>query len=247
MRTCELFSAGLIALLDGTAITGGRTAATTALAVDALGINGPLTVGLLGSGFEAREHARALASLHGIASLTVFSPNPESRKAFADELGPELGIRIEPVKSPEEVLESASVLICAARSRDETPIFRGSKLPPATLVLSIGSTVPEQREIDADTVRRASVIFADSIDEVMESGDMVAARLAGVLIEDKIKSLADLVSGRTTVRQTGEGIVLYKSVGSALQDISVAAMCVERARERGLGTVLPCSIQVNQK
>jgi ornithine cyclodeaminase/alanine dehydrogenase len=88
------------------------------------------------------------------------------------------------------------------------------------MVVSIGSTVPERREVDAEVVRRADVIVADVPDEIAnETGDMIAAREAGVAFDDKIVSLAEVVQGRVNVKQTPGNIVLFKSVGSGLQDI----------------------------
>ena len=86
-------SAELVALLDGNSITGYRTAATSALAADLLAPPGPLTVSVLGSGFEAKKHVRALAAVRELKSVQVFSPRAESRDRFARELA-DLGTAI---------------------------------------------------------------------------------------------------------------------------------------------------------
>ena len=116
------------------------------------------------------------------------------------------------------------------------------------MVISIGSTLPEQFEIDPEVVRRAESIVADVPEEVMhETGDMLAARAAGVDFESKIVALADLVQGHCAVRQRADNIVLFKSVGSALQDIAVSEMCFEKARQDGLGARLPVALSVKGK
>ena len=108
------------------------------------------------------------------------------------------------------------------------------------LVISIGSTVPEQREVDPEVVARAATIVADVPEEVAtETGDMIAARAAGVDFDDKIVSLADIASGRRHVHQASDTIVMFKSVGSGLQDIAVSALCYARALATGTGTALP--------
>jgi ornithine cyclodeaminase/alanine dehydrogenase len=92
-------------------------------------------------------------------------------------------------------------------------------------------------------VRRADVIVADVPDEIAnETGDMIVAREAGVAFDDKIVSLADVVRGRANVKQTADNVVLFKSVGSGLQDIAVSEMCWTRAESAGVGTVLPMDI-----
>jgi alanine dehydrogenase len=239
-------SAELVALLDGNSITGFRTAATSALALDLLAAPGPLTVGVLGSGFEAKKHVQALASVRELKSVQVFSPRAESRERFARELA-ELGTVIVPANSPEEAVAGSSLVICAARSYDETPILLGGWLEPGMTVVSIGSTVREQREVDPEVIARADVVVADVLDEVVgDSGDLIAAREEGI-DPNRIVSLADVVGGREPGRTGAEQVVLYKSVGSAVQDLAVAAMCVRRARESGLGATLPIRIQPVRK
>lgn len=239
-------SAELVALLDGNSITGYRTAATSALAADMLAAPGPLAVAVLGSGFEAKKHVQALASVRGLKSVQVFSPRAESRERFARELA-ELGTVNVPASSPEEAVAGTSLVICAARSYDETPILLGRWLEPGMTVVSIGSTVREQREVDPEVIARADVVVADVLHEVLgDSGDLIAAREEGIA-PNRVASLADLVGGREPGRTSAEQIVLYKSVGSAVQDLAVAAMCVRRARESGLGATLPIRIQPVRK
>jgi ornithine cyclodeaminase/alanine dehydrogenase len=178
--------------------------------------------------------------------VQVFSPRAESRERFARELA-ELGTVIVPVNSPEEAVAGTSLVICAARSYDETPILLGRWLEPGMTVVSIGSTVREQREVDPEVIARADVVVADVLHEVLgDSGDLIAAREEGI-DPNRVASLADLVGGREPGRTGAEQIVLYKSVGSAVQDLAVAAMCVRRAQASGLGATLPIRIQPVRK
>jgi ornithine cyclodeaminase/alanine dehydrogenase len=234
----------LVALLDGNSITGYRTAATSALAADLLAVPGPLTVGVLGSGFEAGKHLRAIAAIRDVTAARVYSPRATSRERFAAGLA-HLGFPVEPVISARTAVADAALVICAARSRDESAVLLGRWLTPGMTVVSVGSTVPEQREVDSETIGRADVIVADVVDEVLrDTGDLIAARAAGIDVGDRVASLAALVSG-TCAGRTGEGqVVLYKSVGSAVQDLAVAAMCVRAARDGGLGTQAAIPVEV---
>jgi alanine dehydrogenase len=231
----------LTALLDGHSITGFRTAATSALAADLLAPAAPLRVAVIGSGFEAQNHVRALAAIRTLSSVTVFSPNPASRTRFTQELA-DLGMPLGTAESAEEAVDGADLVICAARSRDEQPTLR--QVPAGATVVSIGSTLPEQRELATEVIARAQVIVADMVDEVIhDTGDMIAAEKAGVDFAGNVVSLAGIVSGRANGRPADpDAIVLYKSVGSATQDLAVAAMCVRRAAELSLGTKLPVTI-----
>src|SRR5207237_4120725 len=138
--------------------------------------------------------------------------------------------------SPEAAVEQASLVICAARSYDETPTLRGAWLRPGSTVVSIGSTLREQREVDPETISRADVIVADMVEEVLhDSGDLIAATAAGIDATERTRSLASVVGGRSSGRTDDEQIVVYKSVGSAVQDLAVAAMCVAAAEKAGVG------------
>ncbi|WP_329343415.1 ornithine cyclodeaminase family protein [Streptomyces sp. NBC_01352] len=225
----------LVALLDGHAVTGYRTAASSALAADLLSLPGPLNVAVIGSGFEARNHVRAVAAVRELKSVRVYSPRQESRTSFAADLA-DLPAAVSAVDSAESAVAEATLVICAARSRDESPTLLGEWLRPGMTVVSIGSTLPEQREVDTTVIARSDVIIGDVVDEVRDdTGDLIAARAAGVDVVG-IGSLADLVAGRHSGRTAPEQIALYKSVGSAVQDLAVAAMCVRNAERLGLGT-----------
>lgn len=233
----------LAALIDGNQITAIRTAATAALAVDALAPQRPLRVAMIGAGFEARSQLQALHAARSIRSVAVFSPTPASRQRFAEDFSALLGLEIHAAGTPQQALEGADVVICAARSRDESPVLRGEWLAPGMTVVSIGSTLPEQREVDVEVIRRASLIVADMADEVShDTGDLIAATRDGVEFAHKLHALADLIGQRVPGRRSPEDIVVYKSVGSALQDVATAEMLLERARMQGVGTVLPVSI-----
>lgn len=231
----------LSALIDGNRVTGLRTAATAALAVDRLAPQRPLAVGVIGSGFEARNALECLAAVRTLKSVNVFSPTPASRERFAEGFRPALDMTA--VASAEAAVQGVDVVLCAARSRDETAVLRGAWLPAGATVVSLGSTLPEQREVDEETMARAACIVADMPEEVAhDTGDGIAAAKAGVDLSARLVSLSDLVAGRIGARRSDADIVLYKSVGSALQDVVVAEMLLARARQLGRGVEMPASI-----
>ena len=234
-------SMALTALIDGNRVTGVRTAATATLAVDLLAPRAPLRLAVIGSGFEARNALECLRAVRELSTVLVFSPTPASRERFAETFRSALDIHA--TDGAEEAVQQADVVICAARSRDESPVLRGSWLPPGATVVSLGSTLPEQREVDVETMARAACIVADMPHEVAhDTGDSLAAARAGVSIADKLVPLAALAAGQIAPRRAGTDIVLYKSVGSALQDVVIAEMLLARAKQQGLGVHLPASI-----
>jgi len=236
----EQETGALAALVDAHLITAYRTAATSAVAVDAMAPAGPATLGVLGSGLEAQMHARAIAGIRPVGAMRVYSPTPARREGFAANLGGELGVRCIAVSSAEEAVQGASIVVAAARSRDETPILRGRWLREGMLVVSIGSTLPEQREIDEDVVADRDIIVCDICEEVIaETGDMLAAKAAGVAFEHKVVSLNELMTGAAADRLARARRPMFKSIGAAIQDIVVAELVVNKAVAAGLAQATP--------
>jgi ornithine cyclodeaminase/alanine dehydrogenase len=237
-------STELVALLDAARITATRTAATSALAADLLAPLGALRVAVIGSGLEARNHVLALAAVRRLDSVAVYSPTDARRAALAELIERELGVEAVAAGHAQQAVAGADLVIAAARSRDESPTLRGAWLRAGATVVSIGSTLPEQHEVDTEVIKRAALIVADVPDEVAdETGDMLDAAAAGVDFRDRLHSLHELVAGALAGRRSAGRIALYKSVGSALQDLAVAELCLTRARELGLGTPLPISVE----
>ena len=134
-------------------------------------------------------------------------------------------------------------MVCASRSRDGGPVFKAEWLKPGMTIVSVSSTLPEQRELDVETMQRATLIVADMPEEVLhETGDALAVKAAGDDIENKIVSLGDVISKKIIARQKPDDILIYKSVGSALQDIVTAEMLLRNARTESLFQDMPESI-----
>jgi ornithine cyclodeaminase/alanine dehydrogenase len=225
----------LAALVDGGLATAFRTAATSAVAIDRLAKPGPLRVGLLGSGVEAHHHLEALASIREIASVKVFSPRAANREAFAATFGDTLGIAVTAEDTPQAAIGDMDVVVAAARANGEQPILLGSWIAPDQIIASIGSTLPEQRELDVSVIEGADLIVCDTLDEVVEeTGDMIAALAAGQDISGKLMSLNEAMQPSADTRIAGARYPLYKSVGSGLQDVIVAELALERAVAAGL-------------
>lgn len=220
----------LAALIDGNQITDIRTAASAVVAVNAAKPEGALKVGVIGSGALARGMLTVLSAVRDVALARVFSPRESSRQRFADDFKASHNLTVEVMDSPEAAIDGVDVVVCAARAKNEEPVLLGEWLKPGTIVLSVGSTLPEQREVDVAAMERANVIIADMPEEVIhETGDSLEAIKAGVDVDGKTVGLDEVVSGRKPARHSESDIVLYKSVGSALQDVVIAEMLLRRA------------------
>lgn len=238
---------GFVGMIDAYYVTSFRTGATSAVAVDRICTAGAKSMAVLGSGSEASAHVRAIAAVRPISALRVYSPTAANCAAFAARMQLELGIPSIAMASPEAAVDGADIVVACARSRGEKPTIYGSWLRPGMVVVSIGSTLPEQREIDASVVDVCDLIVCDMVEEVVdETGDMIAAKAAGIDFRGKLGSLNDLMTGKLDARVAAARLPMFKSVGAALQDIVIAELVLECALERGLATLLPAEFQIRR-
>ena len=225
-------SGELLAMVDADEITRLRTAATTALAGSLLAPGATTALALIGSGFEAEGHLRLFASVWPLERVLVYSRSPTRRAAFAARMAGELGIDVRPAGSMEEAVAGASVSVLATKSSE--PVVEGRAFPAGAVVLSVGSTRPDLRELDRESLRRAVVLLVDDVAAVCaESGDIIDALETQALPRERIVAMSALAE--TPVPDGDRDLRVFKSVGTAVHDIALAAAVIARARERGVG------------
>lgn len=204
-----------LALIDGTWITELRTAAVSAVGVDALTPPGPKVVAMLGSGALARSHALALRAVRPVSELRIWSRNPENVRRCAKETDGK------PCASAEEAVRGADI-VCTVTNASE-PVLKGAWLKPGALVCAVGAPRPTWRELDDEAMR--NVVVADSREAALnESGDVILSK-AEVYAE-----IGELLAGTKFRPQAGATIV-FKALGQAIED-AVAARLVFDAFKR---------------
>ena len=222
----------LLAIMDAQHLTTLRTGATSAVATRRLARPGPAVVALLGSSVEARAQLDAMQEAGYVKSARVFSPTVANRKKLADDYRRQFDMDIVDVGSAEEAITGADLVLAAVKS-SETVVY-GRWLKPGAHVNSVGTARRDQREIDPETFTRSARIIVDTKEGVLgEAGDAVAAKDA--LAAKEIHELSELVCGKTPGRAADDQITLFKSVGTGIQDIALAAIIYQKARERGVG------------
>ena len=219
-----------LAIVDGRRITDFRTGAASGVVGRKLPIDGDVTVGVLGSGHQARAQLCALAAVYDIALAEVFSPTPANREAFSRELGEELGISIKPVEAPDQACRGKTVVAAATMSRREEPVVLGEWLESCQLLLAVGNTRPQFREIDQRCFEMAETVVIDSVHALTEAGELVEAVEGGRLGDQKQVLLSELVAAGEALQS--HQMVIFKSVGTALQDLALAGKCYEHMLER---------------
>jgi len=212
-----------LAWLDGDEITARRTAATSALAASWLARADARHLAIVGAGRVARLLAAAHRVCRPIERVTVWARAPARAESLADELAGQ-GFVARAATSVEEALADADIVSCATLARE--PIVRGKWLRAGSHLDLIGSFAPAMREADDDCFAGAT-IAVDSDDAATKSGDLIGPIARGVVDPGAIATLADLARGRRRGRSDDRERTVFKSVGSALEDLA-AAMLVHR-------------------
>jgi alanine dehydrogenase len=216
----------VLAILDGSIITDLRTGAASGVAARAVSLTEPVRVAVIGSGNQARTQLESIAAVYRIASAAVYSPTPANREAFATEMSAKLGFPIEAAASAKAAVQGRSVVVTASNARTSEPIVLGAWLDDCRLLCAVGNTRAQFSELDMQCFAGAALIVADTEHAFHEAGEFRRATEAGVLPEAKRATLAQLVSNAVAVPR--EGLVVFKSVGSALQDLALAGRYYER-------------------
>jgi ornithine cyclodeaminase/alanine dehydrogenase-like protein (mu-crystallin family) len=216
------------AVMDGEALTLRRTAATSALAARALCAPAPTTLLMVGTGRLAEWLVRAhVALVPGIARVLVWGRRPERARALAGRLAalhPGPSIEFDSVASLEAASRQANLISCATTSTE--PLVRGDWLAEGTHLDLVGGFKPGMREVDDAAVARARVVVDTYAGALSEAGDLVQPMQRGVIDRSHVRAeLAEVLRRERVVRQSAADVTLFKSVGTALEDLA-AARCV---------------------
>lgn len=221
----------LLALVEADRLGQLRTGAASGVAARLLAKSGARTLGVIGSGWQAESQVACIrAAVPSVERVVAYARNAERLADFCRRVGAE----------PGEYNRDAAqqdVVVTATTSRD--PVLRGEWLREGALVCAIGANRIQARELDNAVVERASFVCCDSVEQArIEAGDLAEPVERGVLDWLEVHELAEVAAGELPGRQSDADVVLFKSLGIAAEDLAVAALVVERARERGLGTAL---------
>lgn len=225
------------ALLDGTAITATRTGACSALSARLLAREDAAVLAVLGTGVQARSHARAMCRVRPVRQIRVAGRAPAKAAALAAELAEALDVEVRAVASYAAALDGADIA-CATTHAVE-PVIRRAWLTPGVHVTSVGYN-PAGREVDDATIADALVCVESRRAALAPfpagSNDLLVPISDGVITAEHVHAeLGELVAGSKPGRTSPDQITLYKSVGVAVQDAAAAALVIAAAHERGLG------------
>jgi alanine dehydrogenase len=217
-----------VAVMDGTAITAIRTGACSALSARLLARPDASVLAILGTGVQARSHARAVCRVRPITEVRIAGRDPAKARALADELA-DLAATVRAVDGYADALGGADIA-CATTHAVE-PVVRREWLDPGTHVTSVGFNAAG-REVDDATIADA-LIVVESREAALAphpggASDLLGPLRAGIITGD-LAELGEIVRGTRPGRTDPDQITLYKSVGVAVQDAAAVALVLNHS------------------
>jgi ornithine cyclodeaminase/alanine dehydrogenase-like protein (mu-crystallin family) len=227
----------LTALLQADHLGQMRTGAASGVATKYMARPDAATVGIFGTGKQARTQLLAACKVRPIKHIAVHSRNEDNRRQFCAEMTTLCQCPVEPASRPQDAAQQKDIVITATTSRD--PVLLGEWLSDGTHLNIVGSNMMTKAEIDVATVRRAKMVVVDSKEQAhLEAGDFRQAIADGVLHWPNVRELGHVIVGRTPGRIDASDITLFKSLGLGIEDITTAARIVAKAKANNVGRMI---------
>ena len=215
-----------LAQIDGNEITSRRTAAASALAASYLARPDARTLLVVGSGRVGALLPEAYRAVLPIEKIWIWDRDAASATALADKLQAQ-GMDAHATADLEAAAAGADVLSCATLSSQ--PLVNGAWLEAQSHLDLIGSFTPSMREADDACFGKPARLYVDTTEALQKSGELLGPMSRGVFAADDIVgTLADLTRGTAAGRQAETGRTVFKSVGTALEDLAAAMLVYEQ-------------------
>jgi alanine dehydrogenase len=226
-----------LCLVDSPSVNPYKTGATGGVGVDALASEDAGTVGVIGSGVQAKAQLLATTVVRDVDDVRVYSPTPAHRQAFATTMNGRLDADVRAVGAVSDAADGADVVVTATRATE--PVVTWDDLSPGTHVTAMGQSHPERRELDAETIARGVYVPDHRGRAELASGELLLAR------EDERSGrpdvhaeLGEVIAGTAPGRTSETDVTVFDSGGTGLETVAATHMIYERAVAADYGVEL---------
>jgi len=210
------------AVLDGTELTLRRTACASALAADYLANHDVKTLLMVGTGNLAPHLVKAHMQVRDYSRVLIWGRRQKKAEQLISFLEFD-NIKIDVATDLKKAVSVADVISCATLSNE--PLILGKWLKLGQHLDLVGAFTPEMREVDSQAVVLAKIVVDTYDGALSESGELITALKEGAIVEkDILAELAEVIKEEKTVRTKADEITLFKSVGTALEDLAAAEL-----------------------
>jgi alanine dehydrogenase len=222
-----------LCIMDGTLITGMRTAAAAAVATKYLARSNAESLGIIGAGYLARHHLLVFPYVMSVQKVFIYDIVKSKAENLAREFENKINAKIYVVDDPKSVVEPADVLATLTPSR--RPIVKNEWVHEGLHINAMGADAPGKQELDPEILKRAKIIV-DDVEQASHSGEINVPLSQGIITLNNIYAeLGEIVAGLKKGRESDREITIFDSTGLALQDVIVAHYIYMQAIERGIG------------
>lgn len=231
--TWDLATGRLLAVIQAFALGQLRTSAVSGAATSALAPEHCEVLAVIGTGKQAEGQIAAVAAVRNVENIVVYSPTPDHRTSFAARIAERSHIAVRSADSIAEAVDQASVVVTVTRATE--PFITASMLANRVHINAVGAITPERAELAPDVVARAFRVVADDV----AAARQLAPRELSAANAPHLLPLG-LVLGQDHGLD-GDGITIFKALGSGISDLAVAELVLQRANNAGLGRALTVS------
>jgi len=221
-----------LAVMDCVWITAKRTGAASAISARYLARPESTVMGMLGCGVQGRSHVAAMNVLFPLKKVMAYDVNPDVRLQFAGEISNDFDLEVLPVKTPREAVSGCDIVVTAG------PMM---KKPHGTIPAGWMDEGTFASLVDYDTYWQPAAMHEAARFCTDDINQFRMAQQAGYFkdIPELHADLGELVTGQKPGRQTPEERTMTANLGLALNDMAVASLLYQKAKEKGIGTWLP--------
>ncbi len=222
-------------LLDNGYLTQIRTAAAGAIAAKYFARTEISTVGVFGSGVQARYQMEAMALVRRFNRIVMFSLDPPERKqAFVDDMKSRLNVEVVLAENGADLVAMSDVVVTTTPSRKA--FFSPEWVKPGLHITSMGSDAEDKQELYADVFKKTDVIACDLLSQSTRLGELRAVKEAGIMTDfSSVRQIGEVISGKKPGRENDEQVTVCDLTGVGVQDTMVAMLAYTLAKKKGLG------------
>jgi ornithine cyclodeaminase len=210
-------------LFDNGFLTDIRTGAAGAVAADCLARRNVDTIGVIGSGVQARHQIACLREVRSFRRIAAWSIDRPGLEQYCEEMRATYGLDAVACASAEDACRAADILVTTTPSHE--PLIRAEWMRPGLHITAVGSDTPGKQELDAACLAKADIVVVDRLSQCAKFGELSSAIAAGLMREEDVRGqLGEVVAGRKPGRTRDDEITICDLTGVGFQDTAIAAL-----------------------
>ena len=219
-------------LLDNGYLTELRTAAAGAVAANYLAKKEVETVGVIGTGAQARFQMKALKAVRDFKEILVYGRSPQNTEVFQKEIEAVLGVKVTIAPTPEQVVRGSEIVVTTTSATE--PILKSQWLHPGLHITAMGADAENKQELEVDVFTKVDRFVCDVQSQCAKLGELHHAIEEGIAIDEaQVVELGDITSGKVTGRLNDEEVTVCDLTGTGIQDTAIAIYAYEALKRIG--------------